>query len=287
MKEQFINKRFMEKSLDLIQKINSIITEYQAQGYELTLRQIYYQLVARGYIPNNERSYKSIGVLVNNGRLAGVIDWDAIVDRTRNIRENPHWSSPEHIIRAALNSYQIDMRENQPIYVEVWVEKDALISIVENVANKLDVPCFSCRGYVSQSEMYEAAQRFINNEQKDARYILHLGDHDPSGIDMTRDIKDRLELFGAEVIVNRIALNYDQIKLYNPPSNPAKLTDTRVHNYMNSYGEYSWELDALEPRVIEELIYEMVDELTDLELLQTRKDDLSQDKDRLLKMIGD
>lgn len=287
MKECFIEKKFQEKSLDLIHKINNIISEYQAQGYELTLRQIYYQLVARGNIPNTERSYKNIGSLVNNGRLAGLIDWNAIVDRTRHIRENQHWSSPEQIIRAALNSYKIDMRENQPIYVEVWVEKDALISIVENVANKLDVPCFSCRGYVSQSEMYEAAQRFIHNEHRDARYILHLGDHDPSGIDMTRDIGDRLELLGAEVVVNRIALNYDQIEQYNPPTNPAKLTDSRVRNYMSRYGEYSWELDALEPSVIEKLIYDTVDELTDLELLESKKDELVLDKDRLEKMIGE
>lgn len=276
----------MEKSLDLIEKINTIINEYQLQGYELTLRQVYYQLVARGFIPNTEKSYKSIGSLINNGRLTGHIDWNAIVDRTRNIRKNPHWTSPEQIIRAALESYKIDMRDNQPLYVEVWVEKDALISIVENAANVLDVPCFSCRGYVSQSEMYEAAQRYLKEDHREARYLLHLGDHDPSGIDMTRDIGDRLEMFGADVIVKRIALNYEQVELYDPPKNPAKLTDTRVKNYMSNYGEYSWELDALEPSLIEELIQDKVEELTDFDLLQARELELLLDKNRLEEMIG-
>ena len=285
MKEQFITKNFREKSLGLIDKINTIIVEYQYQGYELNLRQVYYQLVARGFIPNTERSYKNIGSLLNSGRLAGLIDWEAIVDRTRHTRENPHWDSPEQIIRAAINSYQIDMRENQPNYIEVWVEKDALISIVEAVAKESDVMCFSCRGYVSQSAMYQAGQRFINQLHREARYILHLGDHDPSGKDMTRDIQDRLELFGADVIVNRIALNWNQIQLYNPPPNPAKLSDSRAENYIMEYGDQAWELDALEPKAIETLIIESIKTLTDHDLLNDKHEELLRDKDILKSMI--
>lgn len=286
MKQQFIDKTFRETSLDLIEKINDIIYDYQTQGYELTLRQIYYQLVARAYVENTERSYKNIGALVNDARLAGRIDWDAIVDRTRHIRENSHWTSPASILRSALSSYRIDVRDNQPNYLEVWVEKDALISIVEDVASELDVPCFSCRGYVSQSEMYAAAQRLIkqNNLGKSC-FILHLGDHDPSGIDMTRDISERLELFGAFVEVKRIALNYDQIKHYKPPTNPAKLTDTRANNYIDEFGMHSWELDALEPKVIEELIRFHIDDLTDPDLLEESLDKQSEDRDTLQSMI--
>jgi hypothetical protein len=285
MKEMFITKKFRDKSLSLINAINNIIVEYQNQGYELTLRQIYYQLVARGSIPNTERSYKNIGSLVNSGRLAGMIDWDAVVDRTRHIRKNQHWNTPEQIVKAALNSYKIDMRENQPIYIEVWVEKDALISIVEGVANEHDVTCFSCRGYVSQSEMYQAAQRFIDQGHLIDRYILHLGDHDPSGMDMTRDIQDRLEMFGADVIVKRLALNWEQIELYNPPTNPAKLSDSRAEGYINLYGSYSWELDALEPKVIEVLIQDAIEELTDEDLLIDKQKDLKADQNKLKRML--
>lgn len=100
--------RFQEKSLELIGYVNAIIEEYQAQGYELTLRQVYYQLVARGFIPNNERSYKNLGNLINDGRLAGLIDWYAIVDRTRNLRRNSHWETPESVIESAKYSYMLD-----------------------------------------------------------------------------------------------------------------------------------------------------------------------------------
>ena len=258
--------RFQEKSLELIGFVNAIIDEYQAQGYELTLRQVYYQLVARGFIPNNERSYKNLGNLINDGRLAGLIDWYAIVDRTRNLRSNSHWKTPESVIESARYSYMLDRWSNQPNYVEVWVEKDALIGIVSQVCRKLDVPHFSCRGYTSQSEMWVAAQRFIQKAGSRSRTIIHLGDHDPSGIDMTRDIQERLDMFGADVEVKRVALTMEQIEKFNPPPNPTKLSDARSSEYIRKYGHECWELDALEPKVITELIQNEVTALVDEEL---------------------
>ena len=238
--------KFQDKSLETIKRVNAIVAEYSDQGYELTLRQVYYQLVARGYIPNNERSYKNLGNLINDGRLAGLIDWYAIVDRTRNLRRNSHWDSPESVIDSARYSYMLDRWENQPNYVEVWVEKDALIGIVSQICAKLDVPHFSCRGYTSQSEMWAAAQRFIRQDWRESRTIIHLGDHDPSGIDMTRDIQERLGMFGADVFVKRVALTIEQIDTFDPPPNPTKLSDARAGGYIEEYGHECWELDALE-----------------------------------------
>lgn len=266
-KYQYKEINFRQDSLRLINIINSVIEEYTAQGFDLTLRQVYYQLVARDYIPNNERSYKNTGNLINDARMAGLIDWLAIQDRTRNIRRNSHWSSPADIMGSVLYSYAIDRRKDQPNYIEVWVEKDALIGIVQQISSKLDVPCFSCRGYVSASEMWSAAQRFIRQDHRERRVILHLGDHDPSGKDMTRDIAERLDIFGADVEIQRIALNWDQIDQYSPPPNPAKLTDSRAGAYIAEFGHESWELDALEPKVLTGLIRDHVDALTDRTLL--------------------
>lgn len=259
--------RFQAKSLDTIDKVNSIVAEYEAQGYELTLRQVYYQLVARGFIPNNERSYKNLGNLINDGRLAGLIDWYAIVDRTRNLRGNSHWDRPEDVIDSARYSYMLDRWENQPNYVEVWDEKDALIGIVSQICRELDVPHFSCRGYTSQSEMWSAAQRFIRQDYRESRTIIHLGDHDPSGIDMTRDIQERMDMFGADVFVKRVALTMEQIETFCPPPNPTKLSDARASGYIREYGHECWELDALEPKVITSLIRNEVTALLDTDLL--------------------
>ena len=283
-KIQYKEIAFRQKSLELIELINGVIDEYSRQGYELTLRQAYYQLVARGYIENNERSYKNIGNLINDGRLAGLIDWNSITDRTRNLRRNSHWDRPQDVIYSAKYSYMLDKWEGQPNYVEVWVEKDALVDIVGQACEPIDTPYFSCRGYTSQSEMWTAAQRFIRQKDRDSRYIIHLGDHDPSGIDMTRDIQERLEMFGADVFVKRVALTMKQVKTYNPPPNPAKITDSRCGKYIDQYGDESWELDALEPQMLVNLIKSEVTSLRDDEIYQAVCDREKQEKGELQKL---
>lgn len=252
-----------------IDRCNAIIAEYRRQGYSLTLRQLYYQNVARGYIPNTERSYKALGDAVNTGRMCGIIDWLAIEDRTRFMRQNSHWDSPEEIIRACASQYATDKWRTQKYRPEVWIEKDALVGVIERVCRANDVPYFSCRGYTSQSEMWTAGQR-MKTWAKVAHqkpYIIHLGDHDPSGIDMSRDIEERLRLFmdglGDELEFKRIALNMDQVDQYAPPPNPAKLTDTRANDYIETYGDESWELDALSPTVIADLILDTINEIRD------------------------
>lgn len=283
-KIQYREIRFQQKSLDLIELVNQVVDEYSAQGYELTLRQVYYQLVARGYIPNNERSYKNIGNLINDGRLAGLIDWHSITDRTRNLRGNSHWDNPADVIASARYSYLLDKWMGQPNYVEVWVEKDALVDIVGQACSPLDTPYFSCRGYTSQSEMWSAAQRFIQQSDREKRIIIHLGDHDPSGIDMTRDIQERLEMFGADVFVKRVALTMNQIQTYNPPPNPAKITDSRASKYIDQFGDESWELDALEPKVITNLINQEVTKYRDDGIYQAVCDKEKREKEEL-KML--
>jgi hypothetical protein len=264
--------KFRAESLRLIEQVNAIIHEYQEMGYSLTLRQVYYQLVSRDVIPNNERSYKNLGSLISDGRMSGLIDWDAIEDRTRNLRKNSHWNSPGSIIHSAAYSFAYDKWADQDNYVEVWVEKDALVGIVGQVCEEMDIPYFSCRGYVSQSEMWAAAQRLEDFSGQKNIHIIHLGDHDPSGKDMSRDICDRLELFGVSVEFQRIALNYDQIEEYGPPPNPTKLTDSRASGYIADFGHECWELDALRPDVIDGLIRDAVTDLCDLDLLQEARD---------------
>jgi len=271
---------FRPQSLNTIGLINDVISEYATMGYDLTLRQLYYQLVAKGYIENSQQSYKRTGELINNARLAGLIDWNAIVDRTRNLKERSHWKSPRHIINSAINQYFIDIRADQPVYIEVWVEKEALIEVVGRACHDLDVPYFACRGYVSQSEMWVASQRFIK-QSCERTVIFHLGDHDPSGVDMTRDIQDRLDMFGASVFVDRIALTWNQVQQYSPPPNPAKITDSRCKSYISKYGMESWELDALNPSIIHDLIKTNVENITDLDLLETRKQILEKEKEQM------
>jgi hypothetical protein len=247
---------------------NQIIEEYLAKGFDLTLRQLYYQFVARDLIPNTMKAYNRIKSIMNKARLAGLVDWEAITDRTRNVELNSHWTNPGSIIRSAAYSFMVDHWEDQPNRVEVWIEKDALKGVISGICERLDVPYFSCRGYTSVSEMWRAGNRLIANRKADqTTYVIHLGDHDPSGIDMSRDIADRLELFtGRHVELDRIALNMDQIEELGLPPNPAKLSDSRAQAYITSFGSDSWELDALDPEYMSNLIGTVVRKLRDPDL---------------------
>jgi hypothetical protein len=256
----YIERRFGADAMLAIQRANEIAATYAQQGFDLTLRQLYYQFVSRGWLANKDTEYKRLGSIINDARLAGRMDWNHITDRTRNLRGVTHWNSPADIIRGAMYSYHTDKWADQPRRVEVWIEKDALVGVLEVACRPEDVDYFSCRGYTSQSEVWGAAQRLLRyRDAGQEPVIIHLGDHDPSGIDMTRDITDRLDLFcGRPVEVHRIALNYDQVQAYNPPPNPAKLTDSRAEGYIRRFGDESWELDALEPNVLVTLIRETV-----------------------------
>lgn len=225
-------------------------------------------MVARDYIPNTQRSYKRLGNLVSNARRAGLIDWHMIEDRNRGTSRPSHWSDPGEIIKAALYSFRIDKWEDQPVHVEVMVEKDALSGVLEPVCRDLDIGITANKGYSSSSMMYVIGKRFqrMAGMGKDV-CVLYLGDHDPSGIDMTRDVFERIELYSrGSIEMVRLALNMDQIDMWQPPENPAKESDSRFSSYVDLYGSSSWELDAVEPSILANLVRTAVLERRDEKL---------------------
>lgn len=274
MKEAFIEKQFRGSTWELIDACNGIIDEYQEAGYKLTLRQLYYQLVARAVLDENSmRAYNRVKTTLSDARLAGYVDWEAIEDRTRNLETFPSWASPAEIVGVAAKQYREDIWLNQPYHIEVWVEKEALAGVIAQACTKYRVGHLSCRGYMSQSEQYAAAQRFyeINQNQGKHCVVIHLGDHDPSGMDMTRDNQERLGLLSYHsdcVDVHRIALNMNQIDELQPPPNPAKFTDSRCEGYVAKYGYSSWELDALEPTYLNRIINEKIETFIDSDAMQ-------------------
>ena len=294
-KEAFIEKDFSAGSLKIIGHANEIIEAYQAQGFTLTLRQLYYQFVSRNLIANKQSEYKRLGGIINNARLAGLVDWNAIEDRTRNLK-NAHdgYLSPSSAVQDIARGYFENVWDDQPRRVEVWIEKDALVGVIERVCYEFRVPFFACRGYSSQSEQYTAGERFAGYVTAGLKPVtLHLGDHDPSGIDMTRDNQDRVSMFaGEDIEVRRLALNHDQIERFNPPPNPLKtkadgdLSDSRGKAYADEFGESSWELDALEPRVIADLIRSEIEDLVDPYLWQQAIEKEKANKEGLAEVAG-
>ena len=246
-----------------------VLDEYAGLGYAITLRQLYYQLVSRGLVPNEQRYYKRLGEVITKAREGGYIDWHAIVDRGRNPVMAADWQDAGELLQAAARQFRLDRWADQPKYVEVWCEKDALGSVLEPVCDRYHIRFMANRGYSSASAMWQAAQRLQRaNERGQQPVVIYLGDHDPSGIDMTRDVEDRLSLMSYRTPIEtiRLALNFNQVEQYSPPPNPAKLTDSRADAYIRSFGPESWELDALDPQTLDQMVSDQVDALIDQDL---------------------
>lgn len=290
MKQAYRETRLGAERLRRIEQANEIIDALVDAGYTPTLRQVYYRHVALGLIANRDTEYENLGELLNVGRLCGLVDWESIEDRTRFVREQPSWPDPASIVQDLASQFRVNQWEGQEYHVEVWIEKDALIGIAERPCAELDVPYFSCRGYVSQSEMYVASQRLYDASVAGRRpIVLHLGDHDPSGVQMSEDIEDRLTMFleveGVDFEVRRIALTMEQIREFDPPPNPAKLSDGRARKYIARYGESSWELDAMPPAAMDQLIRDEIEQYIDRDAWREQEEKTTEGR-RTLRLVS-
>lgn len=300
--------RFTDESLAYIEAANVVINDFVAQGFRLTLRQLYYQFVARDLFrqhyrydtskskwvrdPNGtinaEPNYDMLGNLINNARLAGLIDWDALEDRTRAFVRRSRWESGRHILQTCVDAFHMDMWSDQPCRLFVIVEKEALVGVCDRTCREFDVPLLAAKGYPSVSVLREFVVEDILPALSSQQHIavIHLGDHDPSGIDMTRDLRDRIELFceGGSIELVRIALNMPQIEALKPPPNPAKTTDSRFIEYRRLYGDESWELDALQPSYLANLLETEIDKYRDVKLWDARAKTIEDTRAKLARV---
>lgn len=331
MRFKFRDIKLSKTNLVKLDNVNSIIEEYRLDGYTLTLRQLYYQLVSRDIIPNAQSEYAKVSKLLKEGRMAGIVDWGAIEDRLR-IPYIPYSNtSPNQAIKDAIDQYRLNRQENQKNYLEVWVEKDALSGVLKRITGKYHVRLLVNRGYGSVTAIHDAYERLsYQMEQGKNVKILYLGDHDPSGIDMIRDITERItemliggmdfekefddlesleqqkyirgyeeqdldvdfcyemanKDFKDEKIqkmfkVEAIALTMEQINEYTPPPNPAKITDPRAKDYIKKFGSVSWEVDALNPRTLNALLSNKIEENINMNLYNSVLEQEEIDKEKL------
>lgn len=267
----------------LLDAMIPIIEDYEQKGYKLTVRQLYYQLVSRNIVSNQESSYKRTSSVLQMGRMTGQVDWDTIVDRARVPRMRSEFETIDDFINAVKHSYRCIRWEDQDYYLEVLVEKEALAGILEKITTKYHVRLLVNKGYSSASAIHDLAQR-MNEQQRDKYcHILYLGDHDPSGIDMFRDIRDRLKKFKCSASVESIALTRDQIDEYDLPPNPAKTTDPRSRKYYEKYGAHSWEIDALNPEALVSILKEHILEYLDINQYNNM---LKKEKRELQKIVA-
>lgn len=328
MKFAFRKVRLSAENKQRLDFINSIIREYQQAGYKLTLRQLYYQLVSRDVVPNKVSEYDKLSVLLREGRMGGVVDWNAIEDRLRIPKSPASWDTPADVLKSAAAQFQMPRMKEQETYLEVWVEKDALSGVLSRVTRPYHIPILVNRGYSSASAMYDAFMRFsLATSSLDSRggakriKVLYLGDFDPSGIDMVRDIEQRIREFfigyvggfekwvvgdskrpnlhrfpelwrklcieklGVDFEVISVALTRDQIDQYQPPPNPAKRTDTRFAKFEDAHGSTSWEVDALPPEVLNQILTDEIEAYIDRDLYDKIVEEETSGRDKLMSLI--
>lgn len=286
MKETFRSQRVTPARAAQIDRANEILEDYAEQGYRLTLRQLYYQLVARDVIPNTVKEYAKLSQTCVIGRMNGLIDWNAIEDRLRHPQLTYYVDGVTDALKDTIGQYRLDRQKGQPYYMEIWTEKDAVSNILQRVSSPFHIRLMVNRGYSSCSAMYMAFNRLNAMGNEKGSIIFYVGDHDPSGLDMVRDIEDRLEKFGVESFkIIPVALTMKQIEKYQPPPNPAKITDPRARWYMAEHGQESWELDALEPESLKGIVRNAVLEYLDIDLYDDMINQEKRDKERLQEMI--
>lgn len=285
MKKCYVPKVFSVQHQRIIGLANQLLEGYSKAGIQVTLRSLYYRFVAKGWFPddrkwvlkgkkwikhpsgtkNAEPNYKWLGGIIEDARLAGLVDWTHLQDLTRRLQSWENFDSAEDALQQLSETYELDMWAHQKYRPEIWIEKDALVGVIRGVCSDNYLPYFSCRGYTSVTAMWKASMRLRQYATEGyTPVILHFGDHDPSGIDMSRDIADRLfKTFMADIEFDRLALNLDQIDA-DTPSDPAKVTDSRYKAYVERFGvEDCWELDGMDPPRFRILIQEFIDKLRD------------------------
>ena len=334
----------------VLAQIQSICKQYKNQGYSLTLRQLYYQLVSKDYIPNHDKVYAKLSKLKDDAVYGGLVDWKVFEDRGRLPNVPYSEDGVSEALERTVDFYRLERQKGQEIHVEVWTEKDAISSILKRITNKMGVTLVVNKGYTSSTAIYGSYCRFVEkiNEGKKV-VVLYFGDHDPSGLDMVRDINDRIiymitrgdrlswdrvdkwwssegltvhdmmRLEGFEKVekllyqdgtdklealwergqrqmyldwndsftVKQIGLTMEQIRLYNPPPNPAKITDPRAKSYIKEFGQVSWEVDALTPTVMEDIVEGAIEDTIDMDVYNSVLTEEENDKNTIKKMVED
>ncbi|MBU4056232.1 MAG: hypothetical protein KKA41_17895 [Proteobacteria bacterium] len=266
-----------KKTLEIVEEAWRVLNEY----HPMTIRQVFYQLVSRQVILNNQSQYTSLGNTLGNARKQGLIPWEWIEDRTRVPHHVSMWPDLGNFFSDVKKSYRRNVWDNQPQYVEVWVEKDALSGVFLDITQAYGVTLQVCRGYPSLTVKWEAAARFREGISK----LLYFGDFDPSGVDIPKNLKSTFEDFESRPEIDVIALTLDQIRQYSIPPIMSKKTDKRRAAFVAEHGDVAAELDALPLPVLQEMIKTSIEASMDLEALAETREEELEDRDVLEALL--
>lgn len=286
MIQKFKQVNFYKKNAELLTHIITITNQYKDRGIKMTLRQLYYRLVAQNIIPNSQKSYIALSSILTDARMGGFVDWDIIEDRHRRITHQSFFDSPHEFVEAALQHYTTDPWTAEHNYIELWCEKDAISSVLSVICDEYRIPLQINRGFNSTTNNYQAYKRLLEKEKTKIVTVLYLGDHDPSGLSMVECLKNSFADFGMTINIQRIGLTHDQIQTHTLPPQPVKLSDTRTKGYVEKYGQHCWEVDALPPEVLQKLILDSFSQYYDVSHLRQAEELESIQRHQISTILG-
>lgn len=267
------------KSVALLETAREVL----AAHHPMTVRQVFYQLVSRQVIENTRSQYQAVSNLLVEARKDGSIPWDWIEDRLRRPRYVPMWDGLADFAATACTAYRRDVWAEQPGYLEVWLEKDALSGIFRDALRPYGVTLNVARGYDGWDSIHSAAGRYGDGA---GVTVFYFGDFDPSGEDMVRSLRERLAFFECVPEVVKCALTRADITRYNLPPDFTKKTDTRAAGFIARHGDVSVELDALPVDVLRQRVLEAVAARMDLKALERTRREESRERERLAAALA-
>ena len=234
-------------------------------GYtSINVRSLCYVLESTQVIHKTEADFDKVERLVVDLRREGLIPFGKISEGHRERLVPPTYESVGAFLTMVKNRYQRDIWATQPYHVEVWSEKNGLSDVIWPVCSRYRVPYVPTKGQPSITLLYNSAQAMIASEKR--THLLYVGDHDATGLNISRVIEEELREFGVDVTLHRVAVTPQQIATYNLPTRPGKQSDNKHAAFVAAYGPDCVEVDALQvvsqdllPTLIRQAIEPLID----------------------------
>lgn len=260
----------------------AILRTFDAVGASQTVRQVFYALTTRGHVSKTEQGYKQVAYHVLQMRRLGLLPYSFVADSTRWMRKPTTYNSLADALANMQKHYRRSLWADQPVYVEIWIEKDALAGVVSEVTEQYDVPLMVTRGFPSESFVFEAAQT-INAQDKPA-FLYYFGDFDPSGVSISDNLADKLKRWAPSAVFSRQAVQLHQVIEMSLPTRPTKRNkkDMRARGWEGD----SVELDAIPADVLRQMVRNCITRHIDGEVLRRVETVEAAERDTLAAMVA-
>jgi hypothetical protein len=222
-----------------------VASQIAMEQHPITLRGLFYQLVSAGWLPSTDKKhYDRTKLVMKTLRESKIVPFSWLVDNLRATDKPSSWSGLEDFAETVRDAYRKDFWGRMPSYVHIICEKDAIAGVLQPITRQYDVRLSPIRGYASISFAAEIAD--IWNRITKPIFAFYLGDFDPSGFDLERDIREKLTRYCKHPFIwTRLAVNREDFATFDLIPLEAKKKDRRYAKFVAEHGAECAEMDAI------------------------------------------